>query len=182
MANRLVFVFLSLVVSNWSLAQTARDSIAATDSVAGLSRHIVMDTARSQKDSASPSLHRIRPTLGKAKKDSLSLSNASLPVVVAGPKAQNTQEEDAAIWRSALLANPWFNFFSKPRRLEEEIHEVHSYDSIFYLIVGLLFYFALVKTLFGKYLGNLLTLFFGPPCVSNRSENKSFNCPYPPLL
>ena len=63
-------------------------------------------------------------------------------------------------WNALLATNPYFNFMGKPLVEILEIHQPNSKDSFFYLVVGILFYFALIRIFFEKYFNNLMTLFF----------------------
>jgi hypothetical protein len=81
-----------------------------------------------------------------------------------------------------LKASPNFNFSGKPIHIRSEHYERNSYDGLFYLLVGLLFYFAIVKMFFGKYLGNLLTLFFRASMRQQQLREQVLQSPFPSLL
>jgi len=81
-----------------------------------------------------------------------------------------------------LKANPNFNFSGKPIHSRSEQYERISYDGLFYLLVGLLFYFAIVKMFFGKYLANLLTLFFRASMRQQQLREQVLQSPFPSLL
>ena len=56
------------------------------------------------------------------------------------------------------------------------------YDAMFYLLVGMLFYFAIVKFVFGKYLGNLLTLFFRVSMRQQQIREQVLQSAFPSLF
>jgi Domain of unknown function (DUF4271) len=85
-------------------------------------------------------------------------------------------------WMDLLKANPNFNFSGKPIHIRSEQYERISYDGQFYLLVGLLFYFAIVKMFFGKYLANLLTLFFRASMRQQQLREQVLQSPFPSLL
>src|SRR6201985_3993751 len=63
-------------------------------------------------------------------------------------------------WDSLLGTNPSFNFMGRPEAEIMEMHQANPRDTMFYMFLGILFYFALVRIFFEKYFGNLITLFF----------------------
>jgi len=87
-----------------------------------------------------------------------------------------------SFWRSVLTANPLFNFTGKPVQQPFEIHRSNSKDSLFYLLLGILFYFALVRIFFEKYFGNLMTLFFRVSLRQQQIREQVLQTPLPSLL
>jgi hypothetical protein len=63
-----------------------------------------------------------------------------------------------------------------------EIHQPNSKDSLFYLIVAILFYFALIRIFFEKYFNNLLTLFFRVSLRQQQIREQVLQTPLPSLL
>jgi Domain of unknown function (DUF4271) len=85
-------------------------------------------------------------------------------------------------WPELLKIHPFFNFFGKPVHKRAEKYERESYDTMFYLLVLMLFYFAVVKLFFGKYLANLLTLFFRASMRQQQLREQVLQSPFPSLL
>jgi hypothetical protein len=85
-------------------------------------------------------------------------------------------------WTDLLKENSNFNFFGKPIHIRSGEYDRISYDGMFYLLVGLLFYFAIVKLFFGKYLANLLTLFFRASMRQQQLREQVLQSPFPSLL
>ncbi len=81
-----------------------------------------------------------------------------------------------------LATDPFFNFAGKARRVRDINHHSESYDGLFYLLVALLFFFAIVKLFYGKYLGNLLTLFFRVSMRQQQIREQVLQFPFPSLL
>ncbi|HEX4850145.1 MAG TPA: DUF4271 domain-containing protein, partial [Puia sp.] len=75
-----------------------------------------------------------------------------------------------------------FNFLGKPIEQYEQIHKAESFDGLFYLLTGVLFYFALVKLRFSKYLSNLFTLFFRVSMRQQQIREQVIQSPLPSLL
>jgi len=69
-----------------------------------------------------------------------------------------------------------------PPILPEEIHHPNSKDSLFYLIVAILFYFASIRIFFEKYFNNLLTLFFRVSLRQQQIREQVLQTPLPSLL
>jgi hypothetical protein len=85
-------------------------------------------------------------------------------------------------WQGLLNANPSYNFLGKPVHIRAELYERDSYDAMFYLLIVMLFYFAIVKLFFDKYLGNLLTLFFRASMRQQQLREQVLQSPFPSLL
>ena len=85
-------------------------------------------------------------------------------------------------WAELLNTQPDFNFTGKPIRLTDELREPGSFDVLFYVLLILLFYFAIVKLLFRKYLANLLTLFFRASMRQQQLREQVLQSPFPSLL
>jgi hypothetical protein len=66
--------------------------------------------------------------------------------------------------------------------MPEELHQPNSKDSLFYLIVAILFYFALIRVFFEKYFNNLLTLFFRVSLRQQQIREQVLQTPLPSLL
>ena len=105
-----------------------------------------------------------------------SVASVALPAVKdQGPPAM-------VYWMRALSINPYFNFFGKWAPQPFEPHKPNSKDSLFYLLVGILFYFALVRIFFEKYFSNLMTLFFRVSLRQQQIREQVLQAPLPSLL
>jgi uncharacterized protein DUF4271 len=89
---------------------------------------------------------------------------------------------EMTMWKSILAADPFFNFSGTPVVEIEEIHQPNSKDSLFYLLLGILFYFALFRIFFEKYFNNLLTLFFRVSLRQQQIREQVLQTPLPSLL
>jgi hypothetical protein len=88
----------------------------------------------------------------------------------------------AVSWTDLLQSHSFFNFFGQPVHMRSEKYEGKSYDVMFYVLIVMLFYFALVKLFFGKYLANLLTLFFRASMRQQQLREQVLQSPFPSLL
>ena len=85
-------------------------------------------------------------------------------------------------WTDLLRTQSYFNFFGRAVHMRSEKYERDSYDTMFYLLILMLFYFAVVKLFFGKYLANLLTLFFRASMRQQQLREQVLQSPFPSLL
>lgn len=85
-------------------------------------------------------------------------------------------------WQKVMGTWPGFNFLGKPVVEIYEIHRVDSKDSLFYLLVAILFYFALIRIFFEKYFNNLMTLFFRVSLRQQQIREQVLQTPLPSLL
>jgi len=85
-------------------------------------------------------------------------------------------------WRDLLKSQPFFNFFGNGVYMRSEKYEGQSYDTMFYLLLLMLFYFAVVRLFFSKYLANLLTLFFRASMRQQQLREQVLQSPFPSLL
>ena len=103
--------------------------------------------------------------------------------------ALRRQKEDAAAqhrvfktWNAVLATHPSFNLMGRPVVEKMELHQVSSKDTLFYLFMGILFYFALVRIFFEKYFSNLITLFFRVSIRQQQIREQVLQAPLPSLL
>ena len=85
-------------------------------------------------------------------------------------------------WKELLGTQKYFNFLGKAMHVRSELYEPESYEGMFYFMIGLLFYFAIVKLFFAKYLANLLTLFFRASMRQQQLREQVLQSPFPSLL
>jgi Domain of unknown function (DUF4271) len=81
-----------------------------------------------------------------------------------------------------LKEQKYFNFTGRAVHLRSEKYEPVSYDAMFYLLILMLFYFAVVKLFFAKYLANVLTLFFRASMRQQQLREQVLQSPFPSLL
>jgi hypothetical protein len=84
--------------------------------------------------------------------------------------------------RKMLASDPGFRFYGKWQSFEMELHRSDSRDGLFYLIMGLLFYFGAIRLFFSKYLNNLLALFFRASMRQQQIREQALQSPLPSLL
>ena len=163
-----------------------RDSV-RRDSINRQHRMIRDSLARIRQAALADSAARVAAATGA------STSAGNPPVAPAGtshlpssPPAAGDIPADAppamSFWQKVLSANPFFNFTGKPVVQAFELHRSDSKDSLFYLLVGILFYFALIRVFFEKYFNNLMTLFFRVSLRQQQIREQVLQTPLPSLL
>lgn len=100
------------------------------------------------------------------------------PLELTGVQAGNTLQA----FQEALRHHPYYNFFGKPRAMLMQPRTVDNKDVLFYLLAGLLFYFAIIRIFFGKYLSNISTLFFRVTMRQQQLRDQLSQAPLPSLL
>lgn len=169
---------------------THRDSV-RRDSINRVRRAMRDSIARVKADSAARAAGNLTGTTPGSTNPGGTASTGAVPdtahkaVVQAQPPAPAVVREGPpmmSFWQKVLSANRWFNFTGKPRVQDEQQHKPNSKDSLFYLIVGILFYFALTRVFFEKYFNNLMTLFFRVSLRQQQIREQVLQTPLPSLL
>ena len=84
--------------------------------------------------------------------------------------------------QSVLASNQFYKFRNPPLRLFMDEREVESDEYIFYFLIGLLLFYALIRMIFFKYLNNLLSLFFRVTMRQQQIREQVLQTPLPSLL
>jgi hypothetical protein len=160
------------------------------------------DSIRQVRRAVRDSLRRdsLRRLQNAAPADSLAKAKATPPATANTPPTETTRTAPArkppppsiaaaeesppalSFWHKVLAASPIYNFTGKPVVEIFEVHRSNSKDSLFYLLVGILFYFALIRIFFTKYFDNLLTLFFRMSLRQQQIREQVLQTPLPSLL
>jgi hypothetical protein len=85
-------------------------------------------------------------------------------------------------YRGVLRLHPYYNFFANPVvRFSEERH-YQGKETLFYLLMGMLFCLALIKVVFARYVNNLLALVFRVSLKQKQIREQLQQTPLPSLL
>ena len=112
---------------------------------------------------------------------------------VAVPKPQDSLDRSPLIslnpaegWianlRKELSEHPYFNFSGKAVNQPELKRQSKSNDLMFYVLLALFFYFAMIKTVFNKYVNNLLAIFLRITLKQQQLREQLLQSPLPSLL
>lgn len=81
-----------------------------------------------------------------------------------------------------LRTHPYFNFFGTPRSEVVVNRSGQGREALFYLLVGILLYFAFIKLIFRKYLNSLFAFFFKASMRQKQIREHLMHSPVPALL
>jgi len=81
-----------------------------------------------------------------------------------------------------IKLNPYFNFSGKPTLLSIQKRSDYGKEGVFYLLCGLLLFFAFIRLFFNKYLQNLLSVFFRISMKQKQMREQLLQAPLPSLL
>ncbi|MBE7171060.1 MAG: DUF4271 domain-containing protein [Williamsia sp.] len=95
---------------------------------------------------------------------------------------KRTRTTQRLVYTNLLRQHPYFNFFANgvaelPLKRADE-----SKDPLFYLLVGIVLFFAFIKLIFGKYLNNLFAFFFRASMRQKQMREHLMHSPVPALL
>jgi hypothetical protein len=144
------------------LAQTVQDSLAVADTVqrkpAAARRSVAQMTPVLQAD-------RVDSTLSNTKRDTITV-----------PKEN--------FWRTdsfRYTGHPYFTF-TNPTRHTVSIRQWEGKEAIFYALIGLLIFFALIKNGFYRYIQDLFKIFFRTTMRQRQIKDQLVQSPLPSLL
>jgi len=87
-----------------------------------------------------------------------------------------------ASFQQVLKDHPYLKFYNTPERQTIRLKAVESNDGIFYYIVGLVLYLALMRLFFYKYMNTMFTLFFRATLRQQQLREQLLQAPLPALL
>ncbi len=85
-------------------------------------------------------------------------------------------------YHDVLRQNAGYNFFAKPQEVVSDKRKAFGKETLFYLLSGLLFFFAIIKLLFNKYVNNLVSLVFRGSLKQKQIREQLLQTPLPSLL
>jgi hypothetical protein len=87
-----------------------------------------------------------------------------------------------ASFQQVLKDHAYLNFYGRPDRHAISVRNVQSNDGIFYYIVALVLYLALMRLFFYKYVTTMFTLFFRATLRQQQLREQLLQAPLPALL
>ena len=85
-------------------------------------------------------------------------------------------------YKAVLRINPYYNFFASPQNLVAVERVAGGKEAIFYILTGLLLFFALIKMVFNKYVNNMLGLVFRGSLRQKQIREQLLQTPLPSLF
>jgi hypothetical protein len=182
-----LLVFYCILLSQFSFAQTQDSTTRQADTASP-----VAPVAPVQADTPVR-----KPVVARKKVDSAAQVNKPVVADSVQPATKDTAfmppplkldsipaENTLARFQAALRDHPYYNlrFKGTPRQLFLKEAEGTSTDGIFYFLFGLLFYYAIIKIFFPKYLDNITTLFFRVTMRQQQLREQLSQTPLPSLF
>ena len=111
--------------------------------------------------------------------DSIAIARADS---IAREAVEKQKKARFANFQRVVKDNPIFLFTRTPVESNLYVRKEQENESLFYFLVGLVFYFACIRLFFGKYLDNLITLFFRVTMRQQQIREQLLQTPLPSLL
>jgi hypothetical protein len=98
-------------------------------------------------------------------------------------KVQDAYRKQSMVnFQEVLKRHPNFNFYGQAEQQVISVRNSESNDGIFYFIVSLVLYIALMRLFFYKYMSTLFTLFFRATLRQQQLREQLLQAPLPALL
>lgn len=85
-------------------------------------------------------------------------------------------------FQQLLNNHPYYKFKNPRIELKVEVREQQPFEGIFYYLLGLIFFFALIRLIFYKYLANMTSLFFRVTMRQQQVRDQLLQTPLASLL
>lgn len=144
-------------------AQSANDSLQVTDSL-----RLINSLKQAQKT---------KDSLLRAKQEQAIRAADSVREV-----HETRRRQSIARFQEVLRQHPNYNFYGHPVQQMISFRSQVSNDGIFYFIVALVLYIALMRLFFYKYMSTLFTLFFRATLRQQQLREQLLQAPLPALL
>jgi len=106
-----------------------------------------------------------------------------LLLIVTGSYSQVNRDSVIAIPTQQLIKDhPYFNFDGTPERLFIQERHAENNEGIFYFVIALVFYIALMRLIFYKYMSTMFTLFFRATLRQQQLREQMLQARLPALL
>ncbi|MGC4035729.1 MAG: DUF4271 domain-containing protein [Chitinophagaceae bacterium] len=167
-----LLILLSLL-SFQSFAQVQSDSTALTHAV---------DTIVKKKTTIDTLVHKATTGVDTAKHSADTAIIHSVPALDSSWKIVLAHFKNKSLTEFLYSEHPYFAFTSPPVILGSDIKRVERKELIFYLLIGLLMLFALLKIVFAKYFNDLFRLFFRRTLKQRQITEQLSQTPLPSLI
>ena len=151
--------------------------------------YFIVISLPSRQQTRADSLLQRRDSLTTKLNDSLNIQALKVDSIarahadsIAREAAEQQKKLRVAQFQTVLKENPVFLFTRKPVESNIYVRKQDDNEALFYFLVGLVFYFACIRLFFGKYLDNLITLFFRVTMRQQQIREQLLQTPLPSLL
>ena len=131
------------------------------------------------------SLRNLALRIDSLRKDSVRIADSTIrairiayqdSVIIAASKRK------IAGFQVLLTNHPYYKFKNPRIELKVEVREQEPFEGIFYYLLGLIFFFALIRLIFYKYLSNMTSLFFRVTMRQQQVRDQLLQTPLASLL
>jgi Domain of unknown function (DUF4271) len=142
----------------------------------------VVDSIVPAPDTTLPKPVQKKAPIVKANRDSPAIQKSTDSLAKSPLVPFDSQFDWVTNLKRFLSEHPYFNFAGRAVSHPEIRRVWKNSDLIFYVLLGLFFYFALIKTLFSKYVNNLLAIFLRITLKQQQLREQLLQAPLPSLL
>lgn len=105
-------------------------------------------------------------------------------VAVKDSLSQKTSDTPHGIYQfiEVLRSHPYYKFYGPKMQMMMQEKQGRRPEPFFYLIIGLFFYYGLIRVIFPKYMNDLFTLFFRATLRQQQLREQLLQNPFPSLL
>ena len=173
---RTLLVLCCFLILHSASAQEVQDTVPPKPDTVVKPQQIVADTT------ARPA-RRVRDTTRFVKDTGRIDAGMTDTIVTQLQPGQQTGETDLLnAYKRASSKNPYFAVFAEPVFNPEVERRMQGKETFFYVLLGLFFYFAVVKSLFRKYINNLVTIFLRITLRQQQLREQLLQAPLPSLM
>lgn len=183
-----LFVFYCILLFQFSFAQTQSDStLRQPDTVVPdpqaaplVKKDTIVRRVPILRKKADSSVQAVKPATDSIKR----AADTVIPAPQISPPTEEARplENTLPAFQAALRDHPYYHFKGRPRELFLKDTGEGRSDSMFYFLFGLLFYFAVVRVFFRKYMDNITTLFFRATMRQQQLREQLSQAPLPSLF
>lgn len=191
MKKIVLLVFYCILLSQFSFAQTQDSTARPSDTaVPQVPVPAVKDTSVRKTPVVRKKPDSLAMALQAGSRDSItrdSMTKAAAKLNDSLTTAQLKQDEHPVEntfegFQATLRNHPYYNIKGSSRALFLKDEGVMNTDGVFYFLFGLLFYFAIVRLFFHKYLHDITTLFFRATMRQQQLREQLLQAPLPSLF
>lgn len=183
--KNVLLVFCCILLFQYSFAQdsTVRqpDSVIPAPPVPAVKKDTSIRKAPPPRKKIDSTAQSVRP-VADTPRDTLAPAKDTPTLVRIMPEDKHPVENTLPGFQAALRDHPYYVLKGKGKALFLKNSGTTGSDGIFYFLFGLLFYFAIVRLFFHKYLHNITTLFFRATMRQQQLREQLSQTPLPSLF
>jgi len=141
------------------------------------------DTLLPDTDTIRKPVSELKETIPAVIRNNVETTRNSAAVKIDSPivRVRNQKIKNRWPYHVVVKQNPYYNFFGKPI-VQTYVKRKDGKEELFYLMIGLILYFALIRLLFLKYLHNMFIVFFRISLKQKQIREQLLQTPLPSLL